>query len=222
MSSRVLLIDNYDSFVYNLARYLAELGCEPVVVRNDVRSVAELAALEVVAIVISPGPKAPADAGVSLDVIRTLGDRIPMLGVCLGHQAIAEAYGGRVVRAPEPRHGETSPVHHDGTGLFAGIPSPFLATRYHSLVAERGSLPSELTVSAWTADGLVMGLAHPQHPVYGVQFHPESILTEHGHQLLGNFLRLAGIPSPVVPPSEHVALTPPPTSDDVWWRAEPL
>ena len=218
----ILLIDNYDSFVFNLARYLAELGCEPVVVRNDARSVADLARLDVAAIVVSPGPKAPVDAGVSLEVIRLLGERLPILGVCLGHQAIAEAYGGRVVRAREPRHGETSPVYHDGSGLFAGLPSPFLATRYHSLVADRGSLPSGLSVSAWTGDGLVMGLAHRQHPVYGVQFHPESILTEHGHRLLANFLRLAGIPFPAVPPSEHVALPPPPTPDDVWWRAEPL
>jgi anthranilate synthase component 2 len=222
MSRRILLIDNYDSFVYNLARYFAELECAPVVVRNDSTTVEELARAKIAAIVISPGPKAPADAGISLEIIRRLGDRVPILGVCLGHQAIAAAYGGEVIRAAQPRHGETSPVDHDGAGLFTGLPRPFQAARYHSLIARRETLPDTLRVTAWTDDGLVMGLSHTRFPVHGVQFHPESILTQCGHRLLANFLRLAGIPCGPLPPEEHVALPASAPIDDPWWRADPL
>lgn len=222
MSRHVLLIDNYDSFVYNLARYFAELECTPVVVRNDALTVSEIAAMDVAALVISPGPKAPRDAGICVDAIRQLGDRIPILGVCLGHQAIAEACGGEVVRAPQPRHGETSPVYHTGEGLFSNLPLPFHAARYHSLIARSETLPDALRVTAWTDDGLVMGLAHTRFPMFGVQFHPESILTECGHRLLANFLRTAGIPCGPLPQEERVALPATPTPGDAWWQAEPL
>jgi anthranilate synthase/aminodeoxychorismate synthase-like glutamine amidotransferase len=186
---RVLVVDNYDSFVYNLVQYLGELGAEPVVHRHDARSLAELAALEPAAVLVSPGPGRPEDAGVSNEAIRYFGERgVPVLGVCLGHQCIGQLYGGEVVRAPELMHGKTSEVHHRGQGLFAGLPSPLTATRYHSLVVAADSVPDCLEVTAETADGIVMGLRHREHPIEGVQFHPESILTEHGHALLRTFL----------------------------------
>jgi anthranilate synthase component 2 len=189
----VAVIDNYDSFTYNLVQYLGELGAEVAVFRNDALSAAELAEREPAAVVISPGPCTPDDAGISLDVVRLMGAHTPLLGVCLGHQAIGQAYGGRVVRAPVVMHGKVSAVRHDGAGVFAGLPDPFEATRYHSLVVERASLPEALQVTAWTDDGLIMGLRHRSHPVVGVQFHPESICTPVGHRLLAAFLDGAGI-----------------------------
>ncbi|QDT66214.1 anthranilate synthase component II [Calycomorphotria hydatis] len=191
----ILLIDNYDSFVHNLARYLRELGRDTTVVRNDAVDVADIRKLQPEAIVLSPGPCTPAEAGVSLDVVRSLHAEIPILGVCLGHQTIAAALGGKVSRASEPVHGRFSLVHHDGTGLFAGLPSPFRAGRYHSLVVPEESLGDDLFVNARTADGVVMGLRHRTSPLHAVQFHPESVLTEHGYDLLANFLRLAKSPS---------------------------
>jgi anthranilate synthase component 2 len=189
---KVLLIDNYDSFTYNLLQYLAALGAEVVVRRNDAVDVAAALALGPDALVISPGPGRPEDAGVSVDLVRALGPSTPTLGVCLGHQAIAVAYGGEVVLAPEARHGKTSPVSHDGSDpLFAGIPSPFVATRYHSLCVRRDGLPAELRVTATAEDGVIMALRHARHPVAGVQFHPESILTEVGGRILANFLAAA-------------------------------
>lgn len=184
--SRVAVIDNYDSFTYNLVQLLAELGSPPAVYRNDAVTVEQLAGHS--AIVISPGPGDPEQAGVSLDAIRRLSGEVPILGVCLGHQAIGEAFGGRVVRS-QPVHGKTSWVRHDRMGVFAGLPEPFEATRYHSLVVERDSLPEELEVTAWTREGIVMGLRHRRHPTYGVQFHPESVLSKEGPRILVNFLR---------------------------------
>ncbi len=184
--SRVAVIDNYDSFTYNLVQLLAELGSPPAVYRNDAVTVEHLAGHS--AIVISPGPGDPEQAGVSLDAIRRLSGEVPILGVCLGHQAIGEAFGGRVVRS-QPVHGKTSWVRHDRMGVFAGLPEPFEATRYHSLVVERESLPEELEVTAWTREGIVMGLRHRRHPTYGVQFHPESVLSKEGPRILVNFLR---------------------------------
>jgi anthranilate synthase component 2 len=184
----ILVIDNYDSFTYNLVQYLGELGADVKVVRNDEVTVDEVAALRPDRIVISPGPCSPDEAGISLGVIARLGSRVPMLGVCLGHQAIGQAYGGRVVHAKTLMHGKTSPIRHSGCGVFRGLPSPFTATRYHSLAVDRQSLPDALEVTAWTEDGEIMGLAHRQFRVEGVQFHPESILTEHGHALLASFL----------------------------------
>ncbi|HET7293299.1 MAG TPA: aminodeoxychorismate/anthranilate synthase component II [Vicinamibacteria bacterium] len=188
MALRVLLVDNYDSFTYNLDQYLGELGAETVVVRNDAIGADALLESGAQRIVISPGPGTPDQAGISLELVRKAAGRVPVLGVCLGHQALGQAYGGRVVRAPAPMHGKTSEIHHGGTGLFRGVPSPFTATRYHSLVVARDSVPDCLDVTAWTADGLVMGLRHREHPLLGVQFHPESILTSSGKQLLRNFL----------------------------------
>ena len=189
----LLMIDNYDSFTWNLVQYLQALGSEVEVVRNDALSVAEIEALQPERIVISPGPCTPNEAGVSLEVIRALGARVPILGVCLGHQGIGQAYGGRVVRAGRIMHGKTSQIRHEGKGVFAGLPDAYEATRYHSLVVDKDSLPDCLEVTAWTEndDGSleeIMGLRHREHPVEGVQFHPESILTEHGHALLKNFL----------------------------------
>jgi anthranilate synthase component 2 len=189
----LLMIDNYDSFTFNLVQYFQMLGAEVRVVRNDELSVAQVAALAPERIVVSPGPCTPNEAGVSLEVIGELGARVPILGVCLGHQAIGQAYGGNVVRAGRIMHGKTSRIRHRGEGVFAGLPDGYEATRYHSLVVDKDSLPSDLEVTAWTenADGSVeevMGLRHREHPVEGVQFHPESILTEHGHALLKNFL----------------------------------
>ena len=186
----VLVIDNYDSFTYNLVQYLGELGAEPEVRRNDQVTVAQIAAMRPERIVISPGPCTPREAGISIELIQKLAGKIPILGVCLGHQAIGEAFGGRVIRAPYLMHGKTSQIHHDGKTIFAGVPQDFTATRYHSLIVERGTLPKTLEISATTADGLVMGLRHKQHLVEGVQFHPESVLTDTGKKLLGNFLAL--------------------------------
>jgi anthranilate synthase component 2 len=191
----VLVIDNYDSFTYNLVQYLAELGAEPDVRRNDQVSVAEVAALAPEAIVISPGPGRPEDAGVCVELVRRVGPRIPILGVCLGHQAIGVAYGAAVELAPRLMHGKTSLVHHRGGALYAGVPNPFVATRYHSLCVCRDGLPGELEVTAeCLEDGVIMGLRHRRHPVEGVQFHPESILTGFGRRLLANFLGSAGLP----------------------------
>jgi anthranilate synthase component 2 len=196
MSARasVLVIDNYDSFTYNLVQYLGELGAETEVVRNDRVTVDELAADPPQRIVISPGPCTPDRAGISVDLIRRLGPRVPILGVCLGHQAIASAYGGKVVHARTVMHGKTSAIHHTGRGVFRGLPQPLEATRYHSLIADAATLPDELEVTAWTeTEGgerdEVMGFVHREYPVEGVQFHPESILTAEGKALLGNFLR---------------------------------
>lgn len=185
-----LLIDNYDSFTYNLWHYLGELGAEVVVKRNDALSVDEALALRPQGIVISPGPCDPDKAGICLDLIKRAAGKVPLFGVCLGLQAIGQAFGGRVVRAPVPMHGKISPIHHGGHNVFAGLPSPFEATRYHSLIVERASLPACLEVTAETEDGLIMGLSHRDLPVYGVQFHPESIASQHGHALLRNFLDL--------------------------------
>lgn len=190
----LLLIDNYDSFVYNLARYLVELGCETKVVRNDAMNVATVKLLKPKAIVISPGPCTPNEAGISIELIRELSDSIPILGVCLGHQAIAAAFGGDIVRAPEPVHGRTSLVEHSGTGLFKDLPSPLKVGRYHSLIVDEPTLSPELMITARTEDGIPMALQHQTRPLYGVQFHPESVLTVAGRPLLSNFLRLAGLP----------------------------
>jgi anthranilate synthase/aminodeoxychorismate synthase-like glutamine amidotransferase len=185
----VLVIDNYDSFVYNLVQYLGELDADPVVHRHDEVSLAELEALAPDAVLVSPGPGRPEDAGVSNDAIRSFGERgVPVLGVCLGHQCIGQLSGGEVVRAPRVMHGKTSTITHDGAGVFTGLPNPITATRYHSLVVERDSVPAALAVTAESEDGLVMGLRHRELPIEGVQFHPESILTESGHALLRNFL----------------------------------
>jgi len=189
----ILLIDNYDSFTYNLVHYLGELGAVCDVHRNDRITVADALKARPKAIVLSPGPCTPDDAGICLDLIRAAGASIPLLGVCLGHQALGQVYGGRVVRAPLPMHGKLSSVRHDGRGLFAGLPGRIEATRYHSLIVERASLPTDLEITAETADGTIMGLQHRTHPVHGLQFHPESIASEHGHDLLANFLKLAGL-----------------------------
>jgi anthranilate synthase component II len=184
----ILLLDNYDSFTYNLYQYLSELGAQVVVKRNDELSVGDVAALAPEKIVISPGPCTPNEAGISVALIRELGGTIPLLGVCLGHQAIGAAYGGAVVRAPRVMHGKLSAIHHAGAGVFAGLPEPFQATRYHSLIVRRDDMPECLEITAWTEDGLIMGLRHRELPVEGVQFHPESIMTEAGKALLKNFL----------------------------------
>jgi anthranilate synthase component II len=185
-----LLIDNYDSFTYNLWHYLGELGAEVIVKRNDAMSVAEVLAMNPEGVVISPGPSIPEKAGICVELVRQAG-QIPILGVCLGHQAIGVAFGGRVIRAPEPMHGKVGRIFHDRSGVFAGLPSPFSATRYHSLIVERASLPPSLHVTASSENGLIMGLAHADRPIHGVQFHPESIESQHGHDLLRNFLTLA-------------------------------
>jgi anthranilate synthase component II len=184
----LLMIDNYDSFTYNLVQYLGELGEEVRVVRNDEITLEEIEALAPAHIVISPGPCTPREAGVSVPLVRRFAGRIPILGVCLGHQAIGEAFGGKIVHAQQLMHGKTSPIHHRGEGVFQGLPNPFTAIRYHSLAIERASKPEVLDVTAWTDDGEIMGVRHKTLAVEGVQFHPESILTEHGHALLKNFL----------------------------------
>ena len=186
----LLMIDNYDSFTYNLVQYFAELGQEVVVYRNDQISLEEIERLRPAYIVISPGPCTPNEAGVSVPVIKEFAGAIPMLGVCLGHQSIGQAYGGKIVRAKQLMHGKTSAIVHSRQGIFQALPSPFTATRYHSLVIEPGSLPSCLEVTAWTEDGEIMAVRHKELAVEGVQFHPESILTEHGHAMLKNFLKL--------------------------------
>jgi anthranilate synthase/aminodeoxychorismate synthase-like glutamine amidotransferase len=183
---KVAVVDNYDSFTYNLVQYLGELGVEPVVYRNDEVTVDQLRVFD--GIVISPGPGTPEDAGVSTPAIRELSGKVAILGVCLGHQCLGEAFGGKVVRN-EPSHGKTSWIRHDNSGVLGGVSDPFEATRYHSLIVERSSLPDELVVTAWTADGTIMGLRHARHPTYGVQFHPESVLTKEGKKILGNFIR---------------------------------
>jgi anthranilate synthase component II len=195
VGARVLVLDNYDSFFYNLVQYLGELGAEPLVHRSDALDLAGVAALDPDAVLISPGPGRPEDAGISNEVIRELGGRVPILGVCLGHQCIGEVYGGRVVRAERVMHGKTSPISHRGAGVFAGLPDPLEATRYHSLVVAREGLPDELEVTAETADGVIMGLRHRELDVEGVQFHPESVLTVAGHDLLRTFLARAGAPA---------------------------
>jgi len=198
----IVLIDNYDSFTYNLYQYLCELGAEVQVVRNDAATVAAIVAMAPERVVLSPGPCTPNEAGICVPLIRALAGRVPILGVCLGHQAIGAAYGGEIVRAPNLMHGKVSAVHHTGQGVFRGLPSPFTAIRYHSLVVARDTLPDVLEITAETADGLVMGFRHRDIPgLEGVQFHPESILTEHGHQLLGNFL--AGDLTPQPPSREE-------------------
>jgi anthranilate synthase component 2 len=189
----ILLVDNYDSFTFNLYQYLGELGQEVEVVRNDAMSATAALELKPDRIVISPGPGTPDDAGISLELVRLAAGRVPLLGVCLGHQALGQSFGARVVRASKLMHGKTSMVQHDGLGLFAGIASPLEATRYHSLVVERESLPRELVVTAWTEDGTIMGVRHEKWPLEGVQFHPESILTSSGHEMLANFLKLGGV-----------------------------
>jgi anthranilate synthase component 2 len=187
----LLMIDNYDSFTYNIVQYLGELGEDVRVFRNDKITIAEIEALKPDRIVVSPGPCSPEEAGISVEVIKSFAGRIPLLGVCLGHQSIGYAFGGNVVKSSTLMHGKTSPIHHDGQGLFAGLPNPFSATRYHSLVVERSSFPPELEITAWVEEGEVMGLKHKTLPVWGVQFHPESILTEGGMDLLRNFLKMS-------------------------------
>ena len=186
----ILIIDNYDSFTYNLVQYLGELGADIQVVRNDKTTIEAIEKQAPERIVISPGPKTPSEAGICLDVITAFAGRIPILGVCLGHQSIGQAFGGHVIRAPQLMHGKTSEIQHDGKTIFEGLPNPFPATRYHSLIVERETLPACLEISATTSDGLIMGLRHREMKVEGVQFHPESILTNAGKQLLGNFLRV--------------------------------
>ena len=188
----ILVIDNYDSFTYNLVHYLNELGAETEVWRNDALTVQQALALQPEAILLSPGPCTPNEAGICLPLLRAAPEDLPVLGVCLGHQAMGQAYGGDVIRAKSLMHGKTSPIHHSDKGLFKSLPNPFTATRYHSLSIKRESFPAELEVTAWTDDGEIMGLQHRTRPVHGVQFHPESIATEGGHQLLSNFLDLAG------------------------------
>ncbi len=187
----MLLVDNYDSFTYNLKHYLGELGAAVEVKRNDAITVDEVLAQAPTAVVMSPGPCDPDHAGICVPLVERIAGRFPVLGVCLGHQAVGQAFGGRVVRAPYVMHGKVSAIHHCGRGVFEGLPSPFEATRYHSLVVERDSVPDCLEITAETEDGLVMGLAHKEHPVHGVQFHPESIASEHGHALLRNFIEIA-------------------------------
>lgn len=189
----ILVVDNYDSFTYNLVHYLAELGARTHVVRNDDLTPDEAWALNPEAVLLSPGPCAPDQAGICLPLLNSAPASMPILGVCLGHQAIGQAFGGDVIRAKALMHGKTSPIEHAGQGLFAGLPSPFTATRYHSLAVKRDTLPAELEVTAWTADGEIMGLAHRTRPIHGVQFHPESIATQHGPDLLANFLEIAGV-----------------------------
>ena len=186
----ILLLDNYDSFTYNLAQYLGELGCDVEVHRNDKISVEEIARRKPEKVVISPGPCTPQEAGICVELVRRLAGKFPILGVCLGHQAIGVAFGGKIIRAPKLFHGKTSEIHHDRKGVFQKLPDPFTATRYHSLIVERKSLPRELAITAETSDGIIMGFRHRKFPVEGVQFHPESVLTEAGFHLLENFLKL--------------------------------
>ena len=195
----LVVIDNYDSFTYNLVHFLGELGAESLVLRNDAKTADEVLALKPSAIVLSPGPCDPDRAGICIDLTRKAAGKVPVLGVCLGHQTIGQVFGGRVIRAPLSMHGKLSRIRHQGKGVFAGLPNDFQATRYHSLIVERSTLPADLEITAETDDGLIMGLAHKRHAIHGVQFHPESIASEGGHRLLGNFLRLAGMPVRAVP-----------------------
>jgi anthranilate synthase/aminodeoxychorismate synthase-like glutamine amidotransferase len=208
----ILLIDNYDSFVYNLARYVRELRESPLVRRHDAVEIDEIRDLAPSHIIISPGPCSPREAGISNEVVRRLGESIPILGVCLGHQCIGAAYGGEIVRAGQPMHGKRSRIHHSGTDLFSGLPTPFLATRYHSLVIAPASLPPSLVVTATSEDGEIMAVRHLEHPVYGVQFHPESVLTEHGYRILDHFLH--GVPAAprVLPQAADGVLVPHPSA----------
>jgi anthranilate synthase component 2 len=189
----ILVIDNYDSFTYNLVHYLNELGAETLVHRNDALSVEAALALRPDGVLLSPGPCTPNEAGICLGLLAAAPEELPILGVCLGHQAIGQAFGGKVIRARELMHGKTSPIHHTGKGVFAGLKTPFTATRYHSLCVEKASAPDVLEVTAWTDDGEIMGVQHRTRPIHGVQFHPESIATECGHELLANFLEIAGV-----------------------------
>ena len=194
----LLLIDNYDSFTFNLVQFFGDLGMDCLVKRNDALTVADVLAMQPEAVVLSPGPCTPNEAGICVPLVQAAATTsLPLLGVCLGHQAIGQAFGGQIVRAPEPVHGKTSPVFHENTDLFAGLPNPFTATRYHSLIVQRATLPTCLQPTAWTEDGVIMGLRHTELPLYGVQFHPESIATSHGHDILNNFLHLAKIKAPV-------------------------
>jgi anthranilate synthase component 2 len=193
LSGQVLVIDNYDSFTFNLVQYLRELGATVAVERNDALSVADIARREPAAIVMSPGPRVPEEAGICVELVQELGDAVPMLGVCLGHQAIGVAYGAKVVRAPAVVHGKVGPVHHRGAGVLRGLDNPFMATRYHSLVVAEGGFPDVLEATAWSDDGLIMAMRHREFPVEGVQFHPESVGTPAGHALLRNFLETAGV-----------------------------
>ncbi len=195
----LVVIDNYDSFTYNLVHFLGELGAESQVLRNDAKTADEVLSLKPSAIVLSPGPCDPDRAGICIDLVRKAAGKVPVLGVCLGHQTIGQVFGGRVIRAPVAMHGKLSRIRHQGKGVFAGLANEFQATRYHSLIVERSSLPADLEITAETDDGLIMGLAHKRHAIHGVQFHPESIASEGGHRLLGNFLRLAGMPVRQVP-----------------------
>jgi len=204
----ILLLDNYDSFVYNLARYVRELGETPVVRRHDAVTVDEVAAMGPSHIIISPGPCSPAEAGISTEVVRQLGPTVPILGVCLGHQCIGAAYGGEIVRAGQPMHGKTSMIHHRGGGILAGLPTPFRATRYHSLVIDPASVPPALEVIATSEDGEIMAVRHTRHPVHGVQFHPESVLTEHGYRLIDHFLHGVPAEARVLPVAADGALVP--------------
>jgi anthranilate synthase component 2 len=203
----ILLIDNYDSFVFNLARYVTELGVEADVVRNDAVAVGDVMESKPDAIILSPGPCTPAEAGFCVDLVREASGSIPLLGVCLGHQAIAAAFGADIVRAPEPIHGRTSLITHDGQRVFDGLPGPLRVTRYHSLVADEKSLPDELKVTSRTDDGLVMAFEHREHPIFGVQFHPESILTQMGHALMRNVLLLAGLEPSALPAGDSLGTT---------------
>jgi anthranilate synthase/aminodeoxychorismate synthase-like glutamine amidotransferase len=215
----ILLLDNYDSFVWNLARYVEELGLEPLVRRNDAVTLDEIAALAPSHIVISPGPCSPAEAGISTDVVRRFGPTTPILGVCLGHQCIGEAYGGQIVRARRPMHGKTSRISHDHTGVFEALPSPLVATRYHSLVIAPESVPAGLVVNATSEDGEIMGVRHTSHPVHGVQFHPESVLTQYGYRMLDRFLHGAATRGEALPASADggTAGAPPPDEPAAPW-----
>ncbi len=202
-NNRVLVVDNYDSFVFNLVQYIGELGAEPVVVRHDEITIDEAVTIEPACVLISPGPGRPEDAGISIDIILKFGSAgVPVLGVCLGHQCIGQVFGGKIVRAEKVMHGKTSLIRHDGKGVFGEVSNPFEATRYHSLIVERSSVPESLQISAETYDGVVMGLRHKELPIEGVQFHPESVLTRHGHQMIRNFLLMGGIAAKDVPDKE--------------------
>ncbi|MDE1906819.1 MAG: aminodeoxychorismate/anthranilate synthase component II [Rhodospirillales bacterium] len=195
----ILLIDNYDSFTFNLVQFFGDLGAECVVKRNDALSAQDVLAMQPEAVVLSPGPCTPNEAGICLDMVAAAAEaKLPLFGVCLGHQSIGQAFGGQVVRAPQPVHGKTSPVFHENSDVFEGLPNPFTATRYHSLIVQRASLPTSLVPTAWTEDDIIMGLRHVELPIYGVQFHPESIATSHGHDILRNFLRLSGAKVPAL------------------------